>query len=318
MSPLGTSMRSFLGAAGVAVSEENWFGDGTDGDVTISANTTITPVSNVALKNYNSLTINSGVSLTASSSCAAMLIYVKNNCTINGTLHMNGLGASYTTEDIDVSRFVDPGSADGSAADPLFPSESNQPTSGVSTGTLTRNKSAQPGAASSTNGVTNQTGGGGGGSAGTAGGGGDGGTGGNGAPGGGGGPESGCTVGQGGSGGAGSTSRGGVLILVVGGNLTIGASGIISATGGDGGGGSPGGNASGGGDCQGGNGGNGGGGAGGGRVILLYKGTLSNSGSVSVVGGAGGGGGAGGSPGGSPGSSGTAGGNGTSTIVQVV
>ncbi|MBI2618225.1 hypothetical protein HYW58_02115 [Candidatus Kaiserbacteria bacterium] len=317
MSPFGTSFKTLLGAAGGG-SIENYFGDGSDGDVTISTNTTIAPVSNVALKNYNSLIINSGVNLTSGSACAAMLIYVKGNCTINGTLHMNGLGVSYTAEDIDVSRFVDPGANNGAAADTLFPSESNQPTTGVPTGTFSKYRSAQPGAASGASGVTDQTGGGGGGSAGTAGGGGTGGAGGNGAAGGGGGPESGCTVGQGGSGGAGSTARGGALILIVGGNLTIGASGIISAIGGDGGGGGNGENASGGGDCQGGGGGNGGGGAGGGRVILLYKGTLSNSGSVSVAGGAGGGGGAGGSPGGSSGSTGPSGGNGVSTLVQVV
>lgn len=83
-----------------------------------------------------------------------------------------------------------------------------------------------------------------------------------------------------GTGAAGHTSAqsgtGGVIWLIVGGNLTIGASGVISANG------SYGGN-SGGGDfnCA-------GGGSGGGRIIIAYKGTYTNNGSITVTGGAGG------------------------------
>ena len=69
---------------------------------------------------------------------------------------------------------------------------------------------------------------------------------------------------------------GGLLILIVGGNLTIGGSGSINANGYQGSGEGPGAGHS------------GGGGSGGGKVITLHAGTLSNSGSITSTGGAGG------------------------------
>ena len=85
--------------------------------------------------------------------------------------------------------------------------------------------------------------------------------------------------GSGGAGSAGTNGTGGTIFLVVGGDLTIGASGIISSDGADGGDGGSGSS-----DKD----GAGGGGSGGGRVIILYKGTLSNNGTVRADGGAGG------------------------------
>lgn len=82
-------------------------------------------------------------------------------------------------------------------------------------------------------------------------------------------------------GGSGGFGVGGLLILVVKGNLTINSSGIISNNG-----------------VVGGSGTVGGGGSGGGRTIILYGGTYTNLGSIIANGGAGGGGtGAGGSGG---------------------
>lgn len=81
-----------------------------------------------------------------------------------------------------------------------------------------------------------------------------------------------------GSGSPGSTGVGGIIWLVVGGNLTIGASGSIQANGSSGGAGT-------------GTYGAGGGGSGGGAIMILYNGTLSNSGSITASGGSGGAGG---------------------------
>ena len=74
-----------------------------------------------------------------------------------------------------------------------------------------------------------------------------------------------------GTGSAPEDGNGGIVWLVVKGDLTIGASGSIEADGGAGG-------------------GSRGGGSGGGAVFVLYAGTLSNSGSITATGGGGGGG----------------------------
>jgi len=60
---------------------DEWFGDGSDGDATISATTTLT-----SDKFYNSLTVNSGVSLITGS----YKVFVKGTATINGTVSNNG------------------------------------------------------------------------------------------------------------------------------------------------------------------------------------------------------------------------------------
>lgn len=83
-------------------------------------------------------------------------------------------------------------------------------------------------------------------------------------------------------GGAGSftsaqNGTGGVIWLIVGGNLTIGASGVISANGSNGG-------STSGGDFN-----SAGGGSGGGRIIIAHKGTYTNNGTVQANGGYGGG-----------------------------
>jgi hypothetical protein len=75
----------------------------------------------------------------------------------------------------------------------------------------------------------------------------------------------------------GTSGTGGLIVLIVKGNVTIGASGAITSQGSNGGNiGSPA------------NFGGAGGGSGGGRIIILYGGTYTNSGTVSVSGGTGG------------------------------
>ena len=78
----------------------NYFGTGGDGDVTISGNTSLS-LSNIqgsydadmCIKQYNTLTINSGTTLTTNAPCRGLFIYVKGNCTINGTIDMTARGA---------------------------------------------------------------------------------------------------------------------------------------------------------------------------------------------------------------------------------
>lgn len=62
------------------------YGDGSDGDVTISADTTITSDMINGIKNYNNLTIDSTKILT----CLGGIIFVNGTLTVNGTLSANG------------------------------------------------------------------------------------------------------------------------------------------------------------------------------------------------------------------------------------
>ena len=73
-------------------SEHMYYGDGRDGDVTISSNTSISE-----LKRYNNLTINAGQTLTsATTTSASLIIQVKGTLTINGTISMDAKGARGT------------------------------------------------------------------------------------------------------------------------------------------------------------------------------------------------------------------------------
>jgi len=67
------------------------FGDGSDGDVTISSNTDLTSANN---KNYNNLTINSGITLQGNT---GMIIKVKGTLTFTDAtsiIHVNGKGGA--------------------------------------------------------------------------------------------------------------------------------------------------------------------------------------------------------------------------------
>lgn len=108
---------------------------------------------------------------------------------------------------------------------------------------------------------------------------------------------------SGGTSGGNGNIGGGVIILLVGGNLTI--TGSIDCSGGDGG---HGGNKT---AAQSYPGGGGAGGAGGGRIFICHQGTISNTGTLNVAGGSAG---AAGNPTNLQGSAGTAGGDGTTAI----
>ena len=314
----------------------------------------------MVVKQYTSMTINTGDTLTVDQPCRGLLIYVQGDCVINGTLTMTARGpyANPTTAGGSDSGTV-------SASGLRFPfrtsSGSDTLTSAASLldgcGTVARTMISQhpsisgngtvltavrqgAGGGSGKSGnlqtggngstVTNGTGGGGGGGAhdgGTSGsgsygscwGGGSGGggtraatgtsatawggpggfgadTGGYGrATGGTGNPGGGHTVGSG-SGEDGTNGTGGLLILIVGGNLTIGPSGGIYAQGVDGAPGHEG----------------GGGASGGGRIMVAYKGTYTNNGSgLTTTGGIA-------ATASNAGTSGGSGGNGDGSIIQVL
>lgn len=303
---------AFAYKIGIKKFGHNYFGTGSDGTVTISSNTDLTSTTDgdFVIKEYDTLTVNSGVTLSVSNRCKGLIIYVKNNCTVNGTITMTAKGPNLAspTEGIAFPRHLHSAGVKGLVTD--YRSVATGGSGGAGSvvvgnpgGTITNGTGGggSGGSGYNTSGAgaagtcfSGGTGGGGGasGSYGSAGGA-NGGAGGNASTSG----ISGAGGGAGNPGGApynggstGSTGTGGFLALVVGGNLTIGASGVISSDGSDGGDGGPNGPYPG-----------GGGASGGGRVVVLYGGTLSNSGSVQANGGDGG------PPAGQPGGAGGAG-----------
>ena len=341
----------------------NYFGTGKDGSVTISSSAQIssstspgglnnTDFGDIVVKNFQNLTINSGVLFSPLRACRGMLIYCTGDLTVNGTISMTGKGGGVgskiaapigfaTSTDsrydlVDATLYFNnfSSSTAGGYGIPTHwnwaPSGSvwfrnykiRVPLSGSVDGGNGASTAAASGNAGSA-GIFSCGGGGGGGSGesqyGTFGSGASGGRGtifsGGGGGGGGGGGCCGGNVpgtsgflergGAGGAspngpagGGAGTTTTGGngtlgvggLLILIVRGNIII--NGTISSNG-----------VSGGNGVRISRGSGGGGGSGGGRIIITYGGTYTNAGSVVANGGSGGSA----SPGGGPGASGGAG-----------
>ena len=330
----------------------NYFGTGKDGSVTISSSAQIssstspgglnnTDFGDIVVKNFQNLTINSGVLFSPLRACRGMLIYCTGDLTVNGTISMTGKGGGVgskiaapigfaTSTDsrydlVDATLYFNNFSS-STAGGYGIPTHWNWAPSGSVAGGGS--------ASSGTIGIFSCGGGGGGGLAAAPfpGAGGTGGRGtifSGGAGGGGAAPAVGAgsatlefggagnsvgpgTVGGPGSGGGGAGNPvgtagggsatngtlgvGGLLIIIVRGNVTI--NGTISNNGRNGG------NGAGPGPSPGG----GGGGSGGGRTIICYGGTYTNIGSVVANGGSGGSGGGG---------SGGAGGAGAITIRRV-
>jgi hypothetical protein len=364
---------------------KNYFGDATDGDVTISSNTSlaVTEDAGPAIVNYSTLTVNGSTTLTTDNRCKGLVIYVTGNCTINGTISMTARGgkvsaAGYplvnifrnddgagtesgtpnttyfgaaeemegdTSDNVQEFRAETSGGAGGGARD-ANTSASNQAlagSAGSAGGAGATGGGGSGGAAHSAdagsetaealsgagaNGTTLSGGPGGGGTASVGTGaaeagsqgtgtlhGGYGGRGsardndgdGTAAASGGAGNPGGSVFNQQGtnSGSVGTDGTGGLIWLIVGGNLTLGSGSVISADGS--------------------NGGNatapsgtkrvaaGGGGSGGGRVVVIYAGTLTNNGTIRASGGSGGSA----TASGGQAAAGGAGGAGTTEIVQV-
>jgi hypothetical protein len=304
-----------------------YFGDNSDGPGNFSGSITDlrTRISNSfsssldgppVIKNFSSLFVSRSVVISPVRRCRGMLIFVDGDATISGSITMTARGAKFTGSDASF-QVVNPPYLGDYWSTLQFPSSSYlsrvfavgasggaTPSSAGSTGVGGRSGGGgSGGAANSTGGLgaagtsfSGGSGGGGGGpsagAAGTAyafggaGGAGSGTTGGGGA----GNPGASATpLGQ-----AGGTGTGGLLILIVRGNLKIGPNGSIITNG-----------------SNGGNGGltsGGGGGSGGGVLYIYYGGTLTNNGTVTANGGSGGSG---------PQNVGGSGGSGTLTLSRL-
>ena len=287
-----------------------YFGDNSDGagnfsgSITtlrtrISASFASTQDGVPVVKNFSSLFISRSVVLSPTNRCKGMLIFVDGDAIISGSISMTGRGASAVGADASFTTINPPYLGDYWNTQ-LFPSSSylsrvfvagasggTGPGGVGSTGVLGRSGGGGAGG--------NYSGGAGNGAAGTSFSGGSGG-GGGGSPGaatsatvnggaGGDGSGGGSTIGGGGAGnpnGTGGTAvgagTGGLLILIVRGNLKIGPNGSIAANGIVGNTGTP--SLSGYG---------GGGGSGGGILYVYYGGTLTNNGTATASGGTGGG-----------------------------
>ncbi len=92
-------------------SYDNYFGTGADGSVTISSSAQISSSTSPAglnnisgqfgdtiVKNYQNLTINSGVLFSPLRACRGMVIYCTGNLTVDGTLSMTGKGGGVATK----------------------------------------------------------------------------------------------------------------------------------------------------------------------------------------------------------------------------
>lgn len=316
------------------------FGDGSLGDIVLSANFNIpvpVPHQSILELQYKTLTINPGVIMRAVAHNAGLIIRVQGNCTINGTIDQSGLAPKTNANNTYPypAQLVCGNGGNGGKGGHYQPKYGGTPkpsgaggiamlkrpygggwgagaSSGVGGGSTAANATGGdtsgitlsiPDTALFKRGPTQA-------SPGTNGGGGSGGmiNGGDG-PGGAGGHSGGSS--GGGGGGAGNYA-GGVILLYVGGNLTI--AGNILADGHAGGVGGQGyyndetyqENGSGG----------GGGGGGGGAIYMLYNGSYTNTGLLRVNGGAGGAAGPQQVGGSVVGSAGTAGGVGSITAIK--
>lgn len=95
--PFGTE-KALLQGAGAAA--ENYFGDESDGAVTISSSTALTVDNKVGyydgdmvVKNYSSLTVNASQTLNTDYGCRGLLIYCTGNIDISGSISMSRRGA---------------------------------------------------------------------------------------------------------------------------------------------------------------------------------------------------------------------------------
>ena len=293
----------------------------------------------MVVKQYTSLTVNAGDTISVDQPNRGLMLLVQGDCTINGTISMKGRGGNGNptasggsdSNTVDANGLRMPfhttgGSSSLTAANTLFNGTGNDARSVlanfrtiVSSGTIVQlvRQGANGGGGTNqvtagtpgNNGTTGQTGGGGDGGRGYiavqgdgsygscwAGGSGGGGANGNSAraddavafAGAGGDGETdhsaSCTGGCGnpsgnndvtdGSGANSQGGCGGLIILVVGGNVTIGSNGLITAVGSDSG------------ACSGGNSWHASGGAsGGGNIVIAHRGTYTNNGTVTAAGG---------------------------------
>ena len=104
--PLGSEKTALLGAAGGGggkfSSGGNYLGNEEDGDLSTSGDVTLTVLNtngsydgDMIVRNYKNLTVNTGHTLKTSQPCRGLLIYVSENCTIDGSIDMGMRGGSH-------------------------------------------------------------------------------------------------------------------------------------------------------------------------------------------------------------------------------
>lgn len=275
-------------------SARGYLGDGSDGTVIISANTTLDNI-----KQYVDLTINSGVTLTASGH--VMVISIQGTLTINGTISMTGKGFNANASFYNISNSGLSGGSGGYgggaggaphiSATPGLAGESGNGEVIITPPSTLKHPSTVLSIIPISGGAF------------------DGGTGGTGRHSGG--TGSAFALGTGGAGGAGGISGGTIIIIA---NHIVNNGSIV--TNGENGGAGIVGNNSGTGAGMGGGGG-GGGGSGGapGLIVLLYDNSNTGSGSITANNGTGGSGGVGGSGGSIAGYTGITGSSGSTNVV---
>ena len=301
-------------------SYENFFGTGEDGDFTFSSNTNITSDNHgeIVVKQYKTCVINLGVTVTTSNPCRGLVFLCTGDLTVDGTLTMSGRGGGvgnkateFNYNIADTSLSFNTSSNGGSGVQ----SWNFSPSGSVWYPRYRQNipiRNPVVGAASQGNGIAGifSCGGGGGGINGNSScptapaSGGTGGTGGSGSL---------FAGGGGGGGGAGGyCSNGGSGDAAI---FEIGGRGGSAGNGGGGGGGAGSAAGAGGSGASGGPSGGGGGNGGGGLLIIIVRGNVTITGTISSNGGNGGNGGGPSSPGPSAGGGGGSSGGGRLIIV---
>lgn len=331
------------------------FGNGSDGVFDSAGNVTLAvPVEDesVIVKQYTSLKLNAGHTLTVDKRCRGLIIKVRGNVTIDGTIDLSGKAANVKPDSgslalsLKALTYTLPigggggaggkgggtyGGAGGAAGVGAWygGSRGGGGGGGASASSYGENSYDGPGYAggASNPGYAGAAGGPGAGSNGSGGAGGrapqyvpgSAGAGGSSVNGGGAGGGGGASIGNGAAGADGTNWGGGLLIIIASGDVSIGANGIVRANGGNGAAGGEGGSSIGGDYAAPGGGGGGGGGAGGGIVAIYHAGAYANGGTVQANGGAGGNGGTTGTGGsGIDGAAGSSGSIGGISIIKVV
>jgi len=95
------SQQNYMISEGGWTGLDNYFGDGSDGSLNTTGNQTFTVANkngsydgDMVVKQYNSLIVNAGHTLTPDQPCRGMIIYVKGDCTVNGKISMTARGAA--------------------------------------------------------------------------------------------------------------------------------------------------------------------------------------------------------------------------------
>ena len=95
------SQQNYMVSEGGWAGFDNYFGNGSDGSLNTTGNNTFTVQNkngsydgDMVVKQYNSLTVNAGHTITPDQPCRGMIIYVDGDCVVNGKISMTARGAA--------------------------------------------------------------------------------------------------------------------------------------------------------------------------------------------------------------------------------